>query len=136
MEKLEESEIKKKLSIKTGLVAVSLSVSCVIMSTHCYLRFLIICFHPLMVLWSLSLSFQGWLSVVWMYLQAGQSFIQQVPPLHIMDPHNVCIKDICWYLCLYAFYFILFSLVKSYYRWRMLMELNEWSAEYWFCNLV
>jgi hypothetical protein len=36
MEKLEESETKKKLSMKTGIVAVSVSVSCMTLSTHYY----------------------------------------------------------------------------------------------------
>ena len=35
------------------------------------------------------ISFSGWLSVVRVYLQVGQGFIQQVASLHIMDSHNV-----------------------------------------------
>lgn len=46
-----------------------------------------------------------------MYLQAGQSYVQQVPPLHIMDPHNVCIKDLYIFVRFIPFFFLLFYLI-------------------------
>jgi hypothetical protein len=87
MEKLEESETKRRLSIKGTIVTISAVVS---RTFHEYMVILhyIWCITVLLSWLVFPLS-SGWLFVVWVYLQARQNYVQQISSLHIMDSYHV-----------------------------------------------
>jgi len=87
MEKLEECDAKRKMSIKTSIIAISSFVSLGSLWLM-DLMYLILFWCP-----SCSLYCSGWLPMVWIHIQAWQGYIQQISSLHIVDSNNVSIKS-------------------------------------------
>lgn len=62
----------------------------------------------------LSFLVLGWLFVVRMHIQAGQSFVQQTPSLHFVDSHNVCTEYFFFhFICYMKLLFFLERTISS-----------------------
>ena len=108
MEKLEETEIKRRISIKAAVVLISSLVLYfgkwyyILLKFHCWITYGTDCLSHL----------PDGLSLVWVHIQAGQDHIQQIPSLYLLDSNNVCPYFLdglfpCW--ALYGLYLVIYE---------------------------
>lgn len=84
MEKLEETEAKRRISIKMAVALTSLMVFFMIKQNSVFLMSIS---HA-----NSSGGFLGGIHVVRVYIQARQDHLQQIPSIHFVDSNNVCIS--------------------------------------------